>query len=126
MTGTTTLELPRNTGCAGIARLIVSAHGTALGPEQLKSARLMVSELVTNAFKHGRGQIRLTVRSEDGGLSAEVDDEGALDGTERRDRDRGGWGLQFVARLSDEWGVDPAHARVWFRLWGATSRSLAG
>jgi two-component sensor histidine kinase len=124
ITGTTTLELPRRPGCAGIARMVVTAHGDELSPERLKSARLMVSELVTNAFKHGRGQIRLTVRSEDGGLSAEVDDEGAIEGTERRDR--GGWGLQFVERLSDEWGVDPVHARVWFRLWGATPRRVAG
>jgi two-component sensor histidine kinase len=124
MTGTTTLELPRRAGCAGIARMVVTAHGDELSPERLKSALLMVSELVTNAFKHGRGQIRLTVRSEDGGLSAEVGDDGAIDRTQSRDR--GGWGLQFVERLSDEWGVDPVHARVWFRLRGATSRPLAG
>jgi two-component sensor histidine kinase len=116
MIGTTTLELPRRPGCAGIARMVVTAHGDELSPERLKSARLMVSELVTNAFKHGRGQIRLTVRSEDGGLSAEVGDDGVID--RRQSRAHGGWGLQFVERLADEWGVDAVHARVWFRLSG--------
>ena len=31
MQGTTTLELPRGAGSAGIARLIVTAHGASLG-----------------------------------------------------------------------------------------------
>ena len=62
MKGTTTLELPRGAGSAGIARLIVTAHGSALSSEQLKSANLMVSELVSNACRHGAGRIELTRR----------------------------------------------------------------
>jgi anti-sigma regulatory factor (Ser/Thr protein kinase) len=111
MTGTTTLELPRDAGCAGIARRIVSAHGTALAPEQLKSARLMVSELVTNAFRHGTGRISLTVTSDATGIRAQVDDEGAITSVES-----GGYGLRFVERLADTWGVEPGSARVWFTL----------
>ena len=44
MKGTTTLELPRTADCAGIARLIVTAHGASLSSERLKSANVMVSE----------------------------------------------------------------------------------
>ena len=77
MNGTTTLELPRSSGSAGIARLIVSAHGAALPQERLKSANLMVSELVTNACKHGSGRIELIVHSSDDGIRAEVHDEGS-------------------------------------------------
>ena len=111
MTGTTTLELPRHAGCAGIARLIVSAHANALTEERQKNARLLVSELVTNAFRHGRGRIRLTVHSDDAGIRAQVDDDGTIGGIES-----GGYGLRFVERLSDSWGVGPGGARVWFTL----------
>jgi two-component sensor histidine kinase len=111
MTGNTTLELPRIPGSAGIARMVVTAHGSALSPDRLKSACLMVSELVTNAFKHGSGQISLSVSSDAAGIRAQVDDEGRIVSTESS-----GWGLRFVERLADDWGVDRAHARVWFSL----------
>jgi anti-sigma regulatory factor (Ser/Thr protein kinase) len=111
MIGTTTLELPRHAGCAGIARSIVSAHGTSLGAERLKSARLMVSELVTNAFRHGTGQISLVVTSDPTGIRAQVGDEGTITSTES-----GGYGLRFVERLADTWGVEPGSSRVWFTL----------
>ena len=70
MKGTTTLELPRIEGSAGLARLIVTAHGSSLGSEQLKNANVMVSELVSNAFQHGEGQICLTVESGPDGVWA--------------------------------------------------------
>jgi anti-sigma regulatory factor (Ser/Thr protein kinase) len=111
MAGTTTLQLPRHASCAEIARMIVSAHGTALAAERLKHARLLVSELVTNAFEHGRGTIRLTVDSDAAGLRAQVDDEGAIRSTQSD-----GYGLRFVAKLADDWGLDPDRSRVWFTV----------
>ena len=72
MSGTTTLELPRGARSAGIARLIVTAHGAGLPSERLKSANLMVSELVSNACRHGAGKIQLTVHSDEHGMRAEV------------------------------------------------------
>ena len=118
MKGTTTLELPRRAGAAGIARLIVTAHGSSLGSDQLKNANVMVSELVSNAFQHGEGQICLTVESGPDGMWAEVSDEGCqpvIASPEPRP-ERGGWGLHFVERLADSWGVEAGEARVWFRL----------
>jgi anti-sigma regulatory factor (Ser/Thr protein kinase) len=111
MTGTTILELPRRPGCAGIARMVVTAHGNALSAERLKNARLLVSELVTNAFRHGAGQIRLTVDSDDDGLRAQVDDQGTISTTES-----GGYGLRFLAKLADDWGVERERSRVWFTV----------
>jgi two-component sensor histidine kinase len=117
MPGTTTLELPRRAGSAGIARLVVSAHGADLQAERLKSANLMVSELVANAFKHGTGRIELTVHSTATGLRAEVSDEGMGPIVIADPRpERGGWGLQFVDRLADSWGVESGASRVWFQL----------
>ena len=118
MAGTTTLELPRRAGSAGIARLIVTAHGSTLPSEQLKNANVMVSELVSNAFRHGEGRIELTVESGPDGMLASVQDEGTsgVIATPDPRPARGGWGLYFVARLADSWGVDEDASRVWFRV----------
>ena len=70
---------------------------------------LLVSELVTNAVRHARGdqfEVRLEVRPD--ALRIEVHDEGAGfvpeiapsgDGT-------GGYGLYIVERLAARWGVE--------------------
>src|SRR3954447_2748981 len=113
MSGTTTLELPRRAGAAGIARLIVTAHGAELPEDRLRSANLMVSELVSNACRHGVGRIELCVHSGAEGVHASVLDEG--DGQEIGSRDprpaRGGFGLMLVDRLADGWGVEDGNAR---------------
>jgi anti-sigma regulatory factor (Ser/Thr protein kinase) len=117
--GTTTLELPRQEGSAGIARLIVTAHGSSLDSEQLKNANVMVSELVSNAFRHGDGRIELTVESGPDGVWASVHDEGTgTIATPDPRPERGGWGLYFVERLADTWGVAEDESRVWFRVGG--------
>ncbi|MDA0161148.1 ATP-binding protein [Solirubrobacter ginsenosidimutans] len=117
MKGTTTLELPRQEGSVGIARLIVTAHGSSLASEQLKNANVIVSELVSNAFRHGDGRIELTVESGPDGVWASVHDEGTgtIASPDPRPA-RGGWGLYFVERLSDAWGVTEHDSRVWFRV----------
>jgi anti-sigma regulatory factor (Ser/Thr protein kinase) len=115
--GTTTLELPRTADSAGIARLIVTAHGSSLSSDRLKSANVIVSELVSNAYRHGEGRIELTVESGPDGVRAEVRDEGlGTIATPDPRPERGGWGLTFVARLADAWGVDEHDSRVWFRV----------
>jgi len=118
MSGTTTLELPRGAGSAGIARLLMTAHGAALPSERLKSANLMVSELVSNACRHGAGRIELTIHSSPSGVRAEVFDEGTGAKIVQPDPRpaRGGWGLQFVDQLADEWGVASNASRVWFQV----------
>lgn len=124
MKGTTTLELPRRPGSAGIARLIVTAHGASLSSEGLKNANVMVSELVSNAFKHGEGAIQLTVESGPDGVWAQVRDEGTAAEIASPDPRpaRGGWGIYFVERLADSWGVEADEARVWFRVGLTPSR----
>jgi anti-sigma regulatory factor (Ser/Thr protein kinase) len=115
--GTTTLELPRRAGAAGLARLIVTAHGSSLASEQLKNANVMVSELVSNAFQHGDGRIELTVESTADGMWASVHDEGTgTIATPDPRPARGGWGLYFVKQLADAWGVADDDSRVWFRI----------
>ena len=119
---------PPNCSCpalpasAGIARMVVSRHtAAALPDERLKSARLLISELVTNAFQHGEGQIELQVHSDDDGLWAAGLRRGLrTGGPAATPRPGDGWGLNFVERLADDWGAD--ESRVWFRL---TARNFA-
>jgi anti-sigma regulatory factor (Ser/Thr protein kinase) len=94
--------------------MVITAHGNALPEAQLKNARLLVSELVTNAFQHGAGQIRLTVDSDSDGIRAQVDDEGRIERTESD-----GFGLRFLAKLADTWGLEQGTAKVWFTLTAA-------
>lgn len=124
MSGTTTLDLPRTAASPAIARMIVSAHGAGLPEERMRSAILIVSELVTNACKHGTGRIRLVVNSDADGVRAEVRDDGVGAKIARLEPrpPRGGWGLQFVEKLADAWGVDSGEARVWFRVAGEPAR----
>jgi anti-sigma regulatory factor (Ser/Thr protein kinase) len=82
-------------------------------------ARLLVSELVTNALVHGRGTIQLHARFDENHLIVEVIDDG--NGFERvvreRDFDRlGGWGLTLVDALASRWGIHDGRSHVWFEL----------
>ena len=61
-------ELPREPGCGGAARRLVERFLRERRLEALADdARIIVSELVNNAYLHGRGRIELTVRLIDRG-----------------------------------------------------------
>src|ERR1700748_2609433 len=77
----------------------------------LGTARLLVSELVTNAVCHGRGRVALKARLFDRRLLVEVLDEGAgfePDLWEGRVRPPGAgrWGLSIVDSGAGCWGLD--------------------
>lgn len=87
----------------------------------LATAKLLVSELVTNAVTHGRGQITVTAQLSERRLFVEVEDQG--DGFECAPRKRelqtagaGGWGLTVVDAESSRWGTSRGSSRVWFEL----------
>jgi len=88
-------------------------------PGQVAVLELAVSELVTNALVHGRGDIEVQLTESNGAIRLDVTDGGGdaaapapravrLDGS-------GGWGLRLVEALSDSWGAvtDPTRTRVW-------------
>jgi two-component sensor histidine kinase len=106
---------PRSVGQA--RRHVRYALGPFADPETVDRIQLVVSELVTNAIKHGPGElISLRLVSEpDGGISGEVVDQGngvvAI-----REQDIGGLGLPIVDALTSAWGVYPGSTRVWFRF----------
>jgi anti-sigma regulatory factor (Ser/Thr protein kinase) len=83
------------------------------------TTELLVSELVTNALRHGEGDIRLRLLL-DRTLVCEVWDSGLVQPRRRRarDTDEGGRGLQLVSLLADSWGSrrTPHGKTVWFEL----------
>jgi anti-sigma regulatory factor (Ser/Thr protein kinase) len=87
--------------------------------EDLDTARLLVSELVTNAVLHGRGRILLRAHANEDRVLVEVIDEG--EGFEREARQQPfeavrGRGLGIVEAESSRWGVHEGTTHVWFEL----------
>ncbi len=109
--------LPRDPSAAALARRAVEADADGLNEDQLHVARLLVSELVTNAIRHGAGEevvlstwmdgssVRFAVRDAGDQRPARAEPRGAA----------GGYGLNLVASLASRWGAD-ASSGVWFEL----------
>ncbi len=105
------------------ARQLVDRLRWDLDPRTHEELRLLITELVTNALRHGQlapGQrVRIMVSLAADAVRAEVHDPGrgftapavpqpSPDGSS-------GWGLYLADRLSDRWGVDRegASTKVW-------------
>jgi anti-sigma regulatory factor (Ser/Thr protein kinase) len=117
------LSLPAEAGSVAEARSrVLDAVGPELSDDgQVETLRLLVSELVTNAVRHGdqdhpveihaawNAEVRVEVIDHGHGFSP-APRPGGLD-------EPGGFGLFLVGRLADRWGVETDHAtRVWFVL----------
>jgi anti-sigma regulatory factor (Ser/Thr protein kinase) len=113
-------ELPSGAGAPGVARrLLTEWFAAVLADGTLTTARLLASELVTNAVTHGHGRITLTAQLCEVCLLVEVLDEGGgFDLWERdfRTPEVGGWGLRIVDAQSSRWGVRRDSSHVWFEL----------
>jgi anti-sigma regulatory factor (Ser/Thr protein kinase) len=88
--------------------------------EVLEDAVLLVSELVTNSVLHGGPPVVVAVDCDGEALRVRVRD-GSPSLPELRHAqqvDEGGRGLELVANLSQDWGVDPVEdgKHVWFVL----------
>lgn len=79
---------------------------------------LLVSELVENALRHGRGAPVLRLRRLPAGVRVEVFDESPVLPQARESGPSGGWGMLLVARLSSRWGSEPRDGGkvVWCEL----------
>jgi anti-sigma regulatory factor (Ser/Thr protein kinase) len=120
--GFTTLgvrRLPRDSGCAAAGRAFTRDHLHDVPERQLEPVVLTVSELVSNALKHGRGVIELRLSRAPDRVRVEVIDEGtgAMTAIRRRPGDaHGGWGLRIVDDLALVWGCHEGTTHVWAEL----------
>jgi PAS domain S-box-containing protein len=138
-TGTTLLERTLDYGpqAPGEARRALAAAVEALVPAEdaAETLALLVSEVVTNAVRHGRPPLQLSVA-----LAGERIRISIADGAPtkhlafpRREpggagRRVGGWGLQLVEALATDWGEEWAgdHKVVWFEVDLAERAPAAG
>lgn len=113
-------QLTRGPGAPGEARRALTGwYGTSIDNDELHRAKLLVSELVTNAVLHGQGQIVLRSALDDDRLLVEVIDEGQGFEHELRQREFeqvGGRGLTIVDAEASRWGIHEGTTHVWFEL----------
>ncbi|MFE9425373.1 SpoIIE family protein phosphatase [Kitasatospora sp. NPDC006697] len=113
-------KLPPEPTSVAKARELACGWLLVRGMEELvDTTELLVSELVTNALRHGRGEIRLRLLK-DTAMVCEVWDDGYAQPRQRRaqETDEGGRGLQLVSLLAERWGSrrTPHGKIVWFEL----------
>ncbi|NUP19529.1 MAG: SpoIIE family protein phosphatase [Streptomyces sp.] len=102
-----TWELPAEATAAGRARTLVRDRLSEWGLEELAfTTELIVSELVTNAYRYAGGPVLLRL-IRDGHLICEVSDTSSTSPHLRQahSTDEGGRGLFLVAQLSERWGT---------------------
>jgi anti-sigma regulatory factor (Ser/Thr protein kinase) len=119
-------ELRAGPRTATEARLFLSAALESFDVEvDTDAAHLLTSEIASNAVRHGKEPIDVSISVEEPGLRVSVSDRGSgFDPTELRfdqglsHEAEGGRGLQMVQALSSDWGVERSGdgTEVWFRL----------
>jgi serine/threonine-protein kinase RsbW len=110
-------------------REITRRLSARLAVNALEDVRLLLTELVTNALRHGKvtPEDEIGVRAEvaDGTVRIEVHDPGRNGEVERRRPGArgGGYGLLLVDRLTNRWGVDRQDGTtVWVELPAGAAR----
>ncbi|MEU9030894.1 ATP-binding protein [Streptomyces sp. NPDC048383] len=101
----------------GQMRRVVSALLHHLGPDSLvDTAELVVSELVTNALEHGKGEVQVSVVLTATHVRLAVSSARTGGRPEVRvaaPDDESGRGLALVEALSDEWGTTANGTETW-------------
>lgn len=116
--------LPSEPASVAEARHALEPLEPTVDPDTIRTLELLVSELVTNSVRHGRGDgggaIELVVSASPERVRVEVADSGP--GFSARPRAEGqdpgsGWGLHLVEALSNRWGTErDARMRIWFEI----------
>lgn len=121
------LNLPSDMSAPSVARAAAKRFlAGSLSNERLGDLSLVISELVSNALLHGRGQVVFRLGLDGGTVRGEVIDQGG--GFEHEIRERGpdevsGRGLLLVEALTESWGIHEGTTRVWFELGAPTGPS---
>ena len=115
-------DLPRHPTAARLARRALADELGDLPEDLAEVAEVLTSELVTNAVRHGRGAISLSVVRDERALTVRVADEGAEEPVVRGHDPTAlnGRGMQLVDTLAAAWGTAPVGGgpgkEVWFTL----------
>ncbi|SDQ04020.1 ATP-binding SpoIIE family protein phosphatase [Quadrisphaera sp. DSM 44207] len=114
-------SLPSSPASVSPARRFAVQACRDAGLEDLTdTVALLVSEVATNAVRHGEGDVRITVLAAAASVRIEVADDAAGAPVPRtaREEDEGGRGLALVDALSTAWGAEPAGRGkvVWFEV----------
>jgi len=122
---------PANEKTPRLARRALDGQLAYLGPDAEARMRLALSEVVTNAVRHGHlhpdEQIQVAIDLNDARARVEVRQRtpAAADVDRARDDD-GGFGLQLVEELTDAWGTEPGPPGVvWFEIDARAAREDA-
>ena len=114
------LNLPPDTSAPSLARAAAKrCLEGKVSPGQLGELSLVITELVSNAVVHGRGEVVLRLQLAQGIVRGEVIDHGG--GFEHEIRRRGpdefsGRGLFLVDALTSRWGIHEGTTHVWFEI----------
>jgi anti-sigma regulatory factor (Ser/Thr protein kinase) len=92
-----------------------------VGPDDRWRVEMIVTELVSNAIRHGPGgPVEVAIDAGGSGMRGEVADPGTgirkHQLTRRLPTEEGGRGLFLVDALSDSWGLSEDASRVWFEV----------
>jgi anti-sigma regulatory factor (Ser/Thr protein kinase) len=115
-------QLGRHPSEAGRARRLVASMLDGWDPDTVYAAKLITSELVTNAILHGREPIDLRVECRGDTVRVEVHDAGGGGLPQRRPESRDattGRGVALVESISTRWdtGQGPdGSTRIWAEL----------
>lgn len=125
MVADVTYELTPHADSSAEARLLARDWATGLDEDAIFALALVVSELVTNAIRHGAGPITMALAGSDEGIRVRVQDHGEGRPTPRvaSVRAPGGRGLRLVDRLSSAWGVEPLQEGVGKTVWAVVAVS---
>ncbi|MEO5840865.1 MAG: ATP-binding protein [Acidimicrobiales bacterium] len=115
------MRLPDDDHAASTARRVARqwASHEGLPEEVVGDLELVVSELVTNARRHGLPPYHFDLRRVDGVIRGEVCDGLPLAPRPKQSPDEtGGFGLGIVNSCASQWGTQtlPTGKQVWFEL----------
>jgi anti-sigma regulatory factor (Ser/Thr protein kinase) len=114
-------DMPLSVEAPCMARRVVGAvlAGWGFGDQDwLDGACVVVSELVTNAVRHGTGSLELGVQAHADRVIVSVADGSSVVPRHRSPDDAGGRGLAVIEALSVRWAVEDHEGgkRVWVEL----------
>ncbi|WP_130509992.1 ATP-binding protein [Krasilnikovia cinnamomea] len=118
---TAQLDLPLGVDAPAAARRVVTAVLTSWGFREehwLEATQVVVSELVTNAVRHGGGAVAVSIETHQEQVTLAVADGSSVVPRRRDPDEAGGRGVAVIEALSSAWGVRDHQGgkQVWVQL----------